>query len=146
MKRLGCLAALALVAGCADIQQDKTVDRSGLTTKPLADLKAGIWVDPNSCDHWMINDGSEGYLSARLDKYGKPFCSGVAPPNTFTTRTPDAPPMGKMNTYLVLPPRAAPSASRTTCWLPARGGGPTASSSPAIWTPCFPRTTSSWLP
>ncbi|MEO0866530.1 MAG: hypothetical protein AAFY39_18560, partial [Pseudomonadota bacterium] len=31
-------------------------------------------------DHWIIDDGVEGYLSARLDKYGKPVCSGVAPP------------------------------------------------------------------
>lgn len=39
-----------------------------------------IWVDPNGCDHWIIDDGFEGYLSARLDKYGKPVWSGVAEP------------------------------------------------------------------
>jgi hypothetical protein len=41
-----------------------------------------IWVDPNGCDHWIIDDGIEGYLSQRLDPYGKPVCSGIAPPNT----------------------------------------------------------------
>ncbi len=58
---------------------DKSVDR-GIDTKDLSQLQAGIWVDPNGCDHWIIDDGVEGYLSARLDKYGKPVCSGVAPP------------------------------------------------------------------
>ena len=58
---------------------DKSVDR-GINSHHLSTLQAGIWVDPNGCDHWIIDDGVEGYLSARLDKYGKPVCSGVAPP------------------------------------------------------------------
>ncbi len=73
-----------LVSACEDFQvrpngPDKTVDR-GIDKKHLSQLEAGIWVDPNGCDHWIIDDGVEGYLSARLDKYGKPVCSGVAPP------------------------------------------------------------------
>ena len=75
------------LAACADYEgslgggasSDKTVDR-GFDKKHLSQLQAGIWVDPNGCDHWIIDDGVEGYLSARLDKYGKPVCSGVAPP------------------------------------------------------------------
>lgn len=76
------LVALAVgVAGCVDNKVDKTVDR-GIDNKHLSQLKAGIWIDPNGCDHWIIDDGAEGYLSQRLDKYGKPVCSGAAPPNT----------------------------------------------------------------
>nr|WP_092499641.1 hypothetical protein [Meinhardsimonia xiamenensis] len=75
------IAAAALLAGCVDNKTDKTVDR-GIDSKHLSQLRAGIWVDPNGCDHWIIDDGAEGYLSQRLDKYGKPVCSGVAPPNT----------------------------------------------------------------
>ena len=41
-----------------------------------------IWVDPDECEHWVMDDGFEGYLSQRLDPYGKPVCSGIAPPNT----------------------------------------------------------------
>ena len=37
---------------------------------------AGIWIDPNGCDHWIIDDGIEGYLSQRVDPYGKPVCTG----------------------------------------------------------------------
>lgn len=64
-------------------KNDKTVDR-GTDSKHLTQLVAGVWVDPNGCDHWIIDDGVEGYLSQRLDPYGKPVCSGVAPPNTAT--------------------------------------------------------------
>ena len=86
--RITALVAFAtLVAGCEDFQgtpngPDKSVDR-GLDQKHLSQLEAGIWVDPNGCDHWIIDDGVEGYLSARLDKHGKPVCSGVAAP-TYT--------------------------------------------------------------
>ena len=76
---LALTAAIAL--GACDDKQNKTVDR-GFDSKHLSQLQAGIWVDPNGCDHWIIDDGIEGYLSQRLDKYGKPVCSGVAPPNT----------------------------------------------------------------
>ena len=54
---------------------DKTRDR-GRDSKDLSQLQAGIWVDPNGCDHWIIDDGIEGYLSARLDPSGKPVCTG----------------------------------------------------------------------
>lgn len=78
------LLALATgVAGCVDNKVDKTVDR-GFDSKHLSQLKAGIWVDPNGCDHWIIDDGVEGYLSQRLDPYGKPVCSGAAPPGVAT--------------------------------------------------------------
>ena len=76
------------LAGCSDpegaigggISSDKSIDR-GFDKKHLSQLQAGIWVDPNGCDHWIIDDGVEGYLSARLDRRGKPVCSGTAPPN-----------------------------------------------------------------
>ncbi|KCV81960.1 hypothetical protein ATO10_08943 [Actibacterium atlanticum] len=71
-----------LLAGCIDApKRDKTRDY-GIDRKDLSQLRAGIWVDPQGCDHWIIDDGAEGYLSARLDKYGKPVCSGIAPPET----------------------------------------------------------------
>lgn len=76
------LTALPLaLAGCLGEKIDKTVDR-GFDSKDLSQLQAGIWIDPVGCDHWIIDDGVEGYLSQRLDRYGKPVCSGAAPPNT----------------------------------------------------------------
>lgn len=79
-------AALLTVAACGLGERNggDTTRDSGRDSKNLSDLQAGIWVDPNGCDHWIVDDGLEGYLSPRLDRTGKPVCSGVAPPNTAT--------------------------------------------------------------
>lgn len=72
--------AAGLLAAC-QVPEDKGYDR-GIDAKHLSQLRAGIWVDPHGCDHWIIDDGVEGYMSARLDDYGKPVCSGIAPPTS----------------------------------------------------------------
>ncbi len=81
LKLAGALACIADLSACAT-PPDKSVDR-GFDSKHLSQLRAGIWVDPNGCDHWIIDEGLEGYLSQRLDPYGKPVCSGVAPPTNI---------------------------------------------------------------
>ena len=70
-----------LLTACISSKQNKTFDR-GIDSKHLSQLLPGIWVDPNGCDHWIIDDGVEGYLSERMTPDGRPVCSGVAPPNT----------------------------------------------------------------
>ncbi|MDF1716968.1 MAG: hypothetical protein P1U75_09920 [Antarcticimicrobium sp.] len=82
VKVIALLAAAGTLAACE--ATDKTRDRNIFDTKDLSQLKAGIWVDPNGCDHWIIDDGVEGYLSQRLDRHGKPVCSGAAPPGVAT--------------------------------------------------------------
>ena len=77
MAMLGMITALS----ACEVGPDKSYDR-GLDSKHLSQLVAGIWVDPNGCDHWIIDDGVEGYLSPRLQPDGAPVCSGVAPPGT----------------------------------------------------------------
>ena len=76
---IAILATALALSACE--KYDKTVDR-GIDSDHLSQMKAGIWVDPHGCDHWIIDDGAEGYLSQRLDRYGKPVCSGIAPPTT----------------------------------------------------------------
>lgn len=66
--------------------EDNTSDRNFGRANHLSDLRAGIWVDPHGCDHWIIDDGAEGYMSARLDPYGNPVCSGIAPPTIAVGR------------------------------------------------------------
>jgi len=86
-KPLMALVVAGLVSACGvdvPIGPDKSLDRNFFDRDDLSGMQAGIWVDPNGCDHWIIDDGVEGYLSARLDKYGKPVCSGAAAP-TFVT-------------------------------------------------------------
>lgn len=84
-KTVTLLVAIASLSACAggfdSPKRDKTVD-NGFDKKHLSTLTAGIWIDPQGCDHWIIDDGVEGYLSPRVDKYGKPVCSGVGEPST----------------------------------------------------------------
>ena len=55
VKYFALLAVAGGLAGCTEIV-DKTRDR-GTDAKDLSQLKAGIWVDPQGCDHWIIDDG-----------------------------------------------------------------------------------------
>lgn len=35
-----------------------------------------IWVDPDGCEHWVMDDGWEGYMTLKVDRNGKPTCRG----------------------------------------------------------------------
>lgn len=71
-------AAAASLSACVS-KVDKTVDR-GIDSHHLSEMQAGIWIDPNGCDHWIIDDGFEGYMDARIDRRGHPVCSGIGQP------------------------------------------------------------------
>ncbi|WP_210405389.1 hypothetical protein [Rhodophyticola sp. CCM32] len=61
------------------IGEDTGYDRGSLTQ-----LEAGIYVDPDGCHIWMIDDGLEGYWSRRRDPVsGLPVCTPIAPPNAI---------------------------------------------------------------
>lgn len=34
----------------------------------------GIWVDPDGCEHWVMDDGVEGYMSPHVNREGIPVC------------------------------------------------------------------------
>ncbi len=33
-----------------------------------------IWIDPDGCEHWVMDDGVEGYMDARQTRDGRPVC------------------------------------------------------------------------
>jgi len=37
----------------------------------------GIWVDPDGCEHWAMDDGMEGYMSPNVTRDGIPICHRV---------------------------------------------------------------------
>ncbi|MGV6840504.1 MAG: OmpA family protein [Planktomarina sp.] len=37
----------------------------------------GIWIDPDGCEHWVMDDGMEGYMTPKLDRNGRPTCHGA---------------------------------------------------------------------
>lgn len=34
----------------------------------------GIWIDPDGCEHWAMDDGVEGYMTPNVDRNGIPVC------------------------------------------------------------------------
>lgn len=46
-----------------------------------------IWIDPDGCEHWAMDDGAEGYMDNRLTRDGRPVCHrnvcGVLPTDTL---------------------------------------------------------------
>ena len=34
----------------------------------------GIWVDPDGCEHWVMDDGAEGYMTPHVNRQGIPVC------------------------------------------------------------------------
>ncbi len=67
------LAAGALVA-CERVGDDNTVTDGGLDGGLLRDGVANVWVDPDGCQHWYIDDGLEGFMTPRLNRDGTPKC------------------------------------------------------------------------
>ncbi|MGB1234253.1 MAG: OmpA family protein [Planktomarina sp.] len=35
-----------------------------------------IWVDPDGCEHWVMDDGWEGFMTPKLNRNGMPTCRG----------------------------------------------------------------------
>ncbi|MEL7164605.1 MAG: OmpA family protein [Pseudomonadota bacterium] len=33
-----------------------------------------IWVDPDGCEHWVMDDGAEGYMTPHVNRKGIPIC------------------------------------------------------------------------
>jgi len=33
-----------------------------------------IWVDPDGCEHWVMDDGWEGYMTPHVNRQGIPVC------------------------------------------------------------------------
>lgn len=60
------LLALGLTAPAVQAQ-DETV-RQGQTYEPT------IWIDPDGCEHWVMDDGAEGYMSPHRTRDGRPVC------------------------------------------------------------------------
>lgn len=65
------IAALVLAAGiggAAEAQQGTTRTVIGESYIPT------IWVDPDGCEHWVMDDGWEGYMTPHVNRQGIPVC------------------------------------------------------------------------
>lgn len=67
---LSGLAAVALgvVVSASAVQAQQTRTIKGEEYIPT------IWVDPDGCEHWVMDDGVEGYMDPHLTRQGLPVC------------------------------------------------------------------------
>ena len=71
------LLMLGVAAGALGACAGDTTRDFGLDAGDLSAMRAGIWIDPNGCDHWIIDDGVEGYLTPRVRPDGIPVCRDI---------------------------------------------------------------------
>ena len=38
------------------------------------DYTPTVWIDPDGCEHWVMDDGLEGYMSPHRTRDGRPVC------------------------------------------------------------------------
>ncbi|HKK87100.1 MAG TPA: OmpA family protein, partial [Roseovarius sp.] len=67
----GGLAAVAL--GLA-VSADAGLAQQGQRTVTGEVYTPGIWVDPDGCEHWVMDDGFEGYMTPHVSRQGIPVC------------------------------------------------------------------------
>ncbi len=70
------VAGVASSAAAEGSQQKKVVGERYMPT---------IWVDPDGCEHWVMDDGAEGYMTPHVTRDGKPVCRQVSYCGTLPT-------------------------------------------------------------
>ena len=65
---MAMIAALGLQASVADAQTPSQQGRDRGIYLPT------IWVDPDGCEHWVMDDGAEGYMTPHTNRQGIPVC------------------------------------------------------------------------
>lgn len=66
--RAGLAAAALIVVGVAGAVQAQSREVIGESYVPT------IWVDPDGCEHWVMDDGWEGYMTPNVNRQGIPVC------------------------------------------------------------------------
>lgn len=65
---IAMIAALALQTSAADAQTRSQQGRDQGIYVPT------IWVDPDGCEHWVMDDGAEGFMTPHTNRQGIPVC------------------------------------------------------------------------
>lgn len=70
----GAFAAAAVSAGLAATPVAAQSSSSSPQVVSGERYSPSIWVDPDGCEHWVIDDGAEGYMSPHVTRDGRPVC------------------------------------------------------------------------
>lgn len=68
---IAAICALALIVVSAGTVQ---AQYSGQRTVAGERYEPTIWIDPDGCEHWVMDDGAEGYMSPVTRRDGTPVC------------------------------------------------------------------------
>ena len=68
------LVPVLCIAGVLGACSSGQTEDGFVDSHPLTDMRATVWVDPDGCKHWVIDDGAEGYMSPVLNLDGTPDC------------------------------------------------------------------------
>ncbi len=68
------LSAIAVVALGGGLMAGDAFAQSGQRTVLGERYVPTIWVDPDGCEHWVMDDGAEGYMTPHVTRQGIPVC------------------------------------------------------------------------
>lgn len=68
----GVTAAILALAVSGNVATAQSSTSSNTTTGEK--YIPGIWVDPDGCEHWVMDDGFEGYMTPHVSRQGIPVC------------------------------------------------------------------------
>ncbi|WP_417241973.1 OmpA family protein [Celeribacter sp.] len=71
MKKGLAAAAIAALAVSATAASAQSQLQTGEIYAPT------IWIDPDGCEHWVMDDGFEGYMDLKVNRQGLPTCHKV---------------------------------------------------------------------
>ena len=75
LRALGAaVAAGALLLSAAAATAQFSTDTRSQQGRDGGQYIPNIWVDPDGCEHWVMDDGVEGYMSPHVDRHGRPVC------------------------------------------------------------------------
>ncbi|MGR3637605.1 MAG: OmpA family protein [Shimia sp.] len=62
---VACVAVVAVTQPAAAQNQRTVLGQKYIPT---------VWVDPDGCEHWVMDDGVEGYMTPHVNRQGVPVC------------------------------------------------------------------------
>jgi outer membrane protein OmpA-like peptidoglycan-associated protein len=84
------LAVLAALLGGTIAPVQAQAQSADTTTRTIVGERyvPTIWVDPDGCEHWVMDDGAEGFMTPHVTRQGIPVCRravlcGVLPTDQF---------------------------------------------------------------
>ena len=84
------MSAFAVLATCSSVVLSAGQASAQDTQRTIKGERytPSIWVDPDGCEHWVMDDGVEGYMTPHVNRQGHPICRrgkvcGVMPTDQF---------------------------------------------------------------